>query len=78
MNACERFPWRALYDTGIEPDPQQDYTNGLDMFAAALARAPHESALLYFDGRLDWQALDAWSDRMACLLLDEGVQRGDR
>ncbi|TDG06312.1 long-chain fatty acid--CoA ligase [Paraburkholderia guartelaensis] len=78
MNAYERFPWRALYDTGIEPNPQQEYTNGLDMFAAALERAPHESALLYFDGRLDWQALDAWSDRIACLLLDEGVQRGDR
>ncbi|WP_233885442.1 class I adenylate-forming enzyme family protein [Paraburkholderia flagellata] len=78
MNAYESFPWHVLYDIGIEANPKQDYTNGLDLFAAALARAPHESALLYFDGRLDWQALDEWSDRIACVLLDEGVQRGDR
>ena len=78
MNAYEDFPWRKLYDPGIEANPVQAYSNGLDMFAAALARAPHDSALLYFDGRLDWQALDSLSDGVACVLLDDGVQRGDR
>jgi long-chain acyl-CoA synthetase len=78
VNAYEGFPWRTLYDPGIEANPVQAYTNGLDMFAAALARAPHESALLYFDGKIDWQTLDALSDGVACVLLDDGVQHGDR
>lgn len=78
MNAYESDPWRKLYDPGIDANPKPEYSNGLDIFAAALAHAPHASALFYFDGRLDWQALDAWSDAVACVLHDHEVQRGDR
>ncbi|UQX04895.1 AMP-binding protein [Streptomyces sp. RerS4] len=50
----------------------------LHAFREAVARAPHRTALAYFDGRVDYAETDALSDSLAGHLAERGVGRGDR
>jgi long-chain acyl-CoA synthetase len=71
-------PWLSLYDNGRPPDITPDYSTMLEMFRAALARAPGTEAIRYFDGVLTMTDLDTASDAVAVGLLDAGFAPGDR
>jgi long-chain acyl-CoA synthetase len=72
--AALRKPWLSLYanaDAAIEPG----LATVLDLFR----RVPRQaSAVIYFDGMLDYAALDRLSDRLAAFWAERGVARGDR
>lgn len=48
------------------------------MFRAAVASAPTEIAIHYFDAAITWSSLDDLSDSLAVAFQDLGVKRGDR
>ncbi|MBN3856259.1 long-chain fatty acid--CoA ligase [Paraburkholderia sp. Ac-20340] len=71
-------PWLAHYASGHTATIDQDYPDALSLFRAAVARAPHARALLYFDGAISYSELDQQSDALACAWLERGLARGDR
>ncbi|WP_321816327.1 MULTISPECIES: class I adenylate-forming enzyme family protein [unclassified Paraburkholderia] len=71
-------PWLAHYASGHTATINQDYPDALSLFRAAVARAPHTRALLYFDGAISYSELDQQSDALACAWLERGLARGDR
>jgi long-chain acyl-CoA synthetase len=78
VSIYEQRPWLARYDPGQPADIQVEYANALEMFKAALRRAPDTPAIRYFDGVITVRELDELSDSFACALLDFGVTDGDR
>ncbi len=77
MSDYDDRPWLALYG-----DHPHDYTiefdNALEMFEAGLQADPTGAALTYFDGVISRTELDEQSDALACALLANGFERGDR
>jgi long-chain acyl-CoA synthetase len=71
-------PWLGLFDPGKAAEITPEFVDGLDMFRAAVARAPDGPAVLYFDGKLTYAELDAISDAIAVELIEQGFQAGDR
>jgi len=72
--AAQRRPWTALYEPAIAAPPLALGT-ALDLFRAAPRDAP---AVWYFDGVLDYAAVDRLSDCLAASWAAGGVSRGDR
>jgi long-chain acyl-CoA synthetase len=56
----------------------QPYSTALEIFEAALVRAPDGIAVCYFDAVLTYRQLDAMSDGLAEVLRAGGVGRADR
>jgi len=63
-------PWVQLYRDGQPADIAPEYPNLLQMFAAAVERAPDQVAIRYFDGAMTVAELDAASDALAAALHD--------
>ncbi|GAA4882343.1 class I adenylate-forming enzyme family protein [Saccharopolyspora cebuensis] len=59
-------------------DITPEFGSALEMWEAAVAAAPDRTAVHYFDGRLDYAAVDELADAFACALLDGGLTAGDR
>ncbi len=80
-NAAEIYasrPWLALYTQGLQGEIEFAAQDCLSVFKAAVARAPNQAALIYFDGRLTYAELDARSDALAAALAQRGFVPGDR
>jgi long-chain acyl-CoA synthetase len=71
-------PWLALYDDGLPGDIEAEYGNCLEMFKAAVARAPERPLIHYFGRTLTVAESDHLSDALAVGLRDLGVEHGDR
>lgn len=78
MSAAAERPWLALYSAGRPADITPDHHTMLDLFRAAVRRAPDTEAIRYFDGVLTLRELDAASDALAVGLAGQGFAPGDR
>ncbi len=58
--------------------PMTDHHDALSAFRAAVAAAPEQPAILYFDGRLSYREVDRASDALALVLQKRGIGHGDR
>ncbi|WP_336321697.1 AMP-binding protein [Streptomyces lavendofoliae] len=70
-------PWLAQLSEA-QRAPVSPAATLVHAFRAAVARAPEQPALAYFDGRLTYRETDALSDSVAGYLASRGVGRGDR
>lgn len=71
-------PWLSRYGEGIPSEIKAEYTNMLDLFRAAVQRAPGAVVIKYFDGEVNLAELDARSDALAVALIANGFGAGDR
>ncbi len=71
-------PWLDLYDDDVAQHSEIEHESALDMFLAAVQRAPQRPIVKYFDATLTVQELDVQSSALAAVLADLGVGRGDR
>ena len=78
MSVYSERPWLPLYSEGLRPDIVPDYTNGLDLFLAAVASGPDDAAILYFDTTLTFRQLDESSTALAAGLIANGFGPGER
>jgi long-chain acyl-CoA synthetase len=78
MSIYHDRPWLALYDEGMPADIEPEYRNCLEMFQAAVGRAPDRPLVHYFDRALTVAEVDRLSDALAVGLAGLGVGRGDR
>ncbi len=78
MSVYTDRPWLAQYSEGRPADIEIEYATMLDMFSAALERAPDTEAIRYFDGVLTMAELDRASDALAVALVENGFAPGDR
>ncbi len=77
MSDYDARPWLAEYNN--QPaDYEIEHTDCLAMFKAGLAAAPDQAAIKYFDGVITRRELDEISDALACGLLANGFEAGDR
>lgn len=77
MTASSGKPWLSLYPAGAT-SIEIEFESALDMFAAAVRRAPDNDAVRYFDGAISVAELDRMSDALAAALADRGFGAGDR
>lgn len=77
MNTEDK-PWLARYAPGDAADIATEFGDALALFRAAVARAPEQAAIRYFDATLDYAELDALSDALAVALAEAGMRHGDR
>ncbi|WEH42628.1 AMP-binding protein [Streptomyces sp. AM 2-1-1] len=70
-------PWTGLL-SATQLAPVEPAETVLAAFRAAVARAPEETALAYFDGRLGYRETDELSDSVAGHLAARGLRHGDR
>ncbi|MGD9600746.1 MAG: AMP-binding protein [Gammaproteobacteria bacterium] len=78
MNAYTAKPWLTQYRPGTPADIVPEFPHALAMFKAAVARAPAQTLVYYFDKALSAQEVDRLSDAFACALTSRGFARGDR
>ena len=78
MSSYSDRPWLGLYDEGLPADIEAEYGNCLEMFQAAVGRAPDRPLVHYFDRTLTVAEVDRLSDAVAVGLAEVGVQPGDR
>jgi long-chain acyl-CoA synthetase len=78
VSVYDERPWLALYDEGLPADIDADYANCLEMFAAAVERAPERPLVHYFGTTLTVADVDRLSDGLAVALRRFGVGPGDR
>ena len=78
MSIYQDRPWLALYDDGLPADIDAEYGNCLEMFQAAVGRAPDRPLVHYFGRTLTVAEVDRLSDALAVGLRELGVQQGDR
>src|SRR5581483_4041825 len=78
MSVYDERPWLALYDAGLPADIAAEYGNGLELFAAAVERAPDRPLVHYFGTTLTVADVDRLSDGLAVALRRFGVGPGDR
>src|SRR5919204_5444 len=73
MSIYDERPWLARYGAGQPADIEPEYASALEMFAAAVSRAPDADVIRYFDGRISLRELDELSDAFAVGLTDAGA-----
>jgi long-chain acyl-CoA synthetase len=78
VSVYDERPWLALYDGGLPGDIEAEYANCLEMFAAAVERAPDRPLVHYFGTTLTVTDVDRLSDGLAVALRRFGVGAGDR
>ncbi|MBS45023.1 MAG: acyl-CoA synthetase [Nocardioides sp.] len=71
-------PWLSLYEDGVPPDLDPDFTSALAAFDAAAAASPDATFLRYFDGVLTFAETARAADALAARLSAEGFAPGDR
>lgn len=71
-------PWLAHYDNNSSGDIAPAYTDALGMFRAAVASAPQNIAVHYFDACISYAELDVLSDALALFLSENKFKKGDR
>ncbi|GAA4471289.1 hypothetical protein GCM10023094_01770 [Rhodococcus olei] len=77
MSVYDDRPWLAHYG-GRPAHLRVEFGTAMDMFDAAVAAAPDEPAVHYFDETTSWAELDRASDALAALLVARGFRPGDR
>ncbi|MDA3628709.1 AMP-binding protein [Saccharopolyspora sp. WRP15-2] len=77
MSSYAQRPWLAHYGN-LPADIEVEHGTALDLFRAAVARAPETAAIRYFDGQLTLADVDSASDALAVALQDNGFRPGDR
>jgi long-chain acyl-CoA synthetase len=70
--------WLALYDEGMPSDIKTEFTNGLEMFKAAVERAGDRPLIHYFGSSLTGHEVDRLTDALAVGLREMGTEPGDR
>jgi long-chain acyl-CoA synthetase len=78
VTVYDERPWLARYDDGQPSDIEAPYESALEMFAAAVRRAPDAPLIRYFDGTLTTDEVDKLSDAFAVGLLAAGFTAGER
>src|SRR5919204_1130414 len=78
MSIYDERPWLARYGAGQPADIEPEYASALEMFAAAVSRAPDADVIRYFDGRISLRELEELSDAFAVGLTDAGITSGER
>ncbi|MGH2926856.1 MAG: class I adenylate-forming enzyme family protein, partial [Solirubrobacteraceae bacterium] len=78
MSVYDKRPWLALYDPQIPAEIALEYGTILEMFDAALRRAPDVPVVRYFYAAITMSELDELSDAFAVALADLGFAAGDR
>jgi long-chain acyl-CoA synthetase len=78
VNAYSSKPWLKLYREGVPAVLTMEYPDTLAMFRAAVARAPDQPAVHYFDTTLTWREVDQESDALAAALCERGLAAGER
>lgn len=78
MNDYTRKPWLARYSPGVPAEITPEFPHALAMFQAAVARAPEQNLIHYFDQSLSAREVDALSDAFAGALCARGFARGER
>lgn len=78
MTGYDEKPWLAAYPPGRAPHLRRAFATALDMFDAAVAQAPEQPALCYFDQTLTWAEVDHAAEALAALLVARGFAPGDR
>jgi long-chain acyl-CoA synthetase len=71
-------PWRHSYGDGMPTSIEPPHDTMLDVFTAAVAHAPEQPAIYYFDGLLTLTDLDEASNALATALIAHGHRPGDR
>ncbi|MGA5537987.1 class I adenylate-forming enzyme family protein [Mycolicibacterium nivoides] len=71
-------PWRRLYGSETPTSIEPPHDNMLDVFDEAVASAPDQPAIRYFNGVLTFSDLDEASDALASALIARGHVAGDR
>jgi long-chain acyl-CoA synthetase len=74
----EAAPWRRSYGEGMPTSIEPAHDTMLDVFNAAVALAPDQPAIRYFDGLLTLADLNEASDALAAALMAHGHAPGDR
>lgn len=72
------MPWRSSYRNGMTTTIEPPHDTMLDVFNAAVAHAPEQAAIRYFDAVLTLSDLDKASDALAVALIANGHAPGDR
>ncbi|MFC7343979.1 AMP-binding protein [Saccharopolyspora griseoalba] len=78
MSAYDERPWLALYDPEVPAEISREHDSVLEMFTAALCRAPDAPVIKYFDGVITMSELDELSGALAVALAERGFAAGDR
>lgn len=77
MSPYDGRPWLTHY--GSRPSHLRvDFGTAIDMFDAAVAAAPDDPAIRYFDTTTTWREIDRASDALGALLMARGVRAGQR
>jgi len=71
-------PWLHLYAPGQPAHIQPQFSHALDLYGAALARAPDLALLRYFDGALRLREVEHIANALAHALHARGFAPGDR
>jgi long-chain acyl-CoA synthetase len=78
MGNDEARPWLDRYPAGVGPGLKVEHRHALELFSAAVARAPGKPAIHYFDATLSFAEVDRLSDALGAALQARGVGQGDR
>lgn len=70
--------WLSLYDDGQPAELELEHTSALEMFRSSVQRSPNAPLVHYLDSTLTVAQVDRYSDAIACGLLANGVEGGDR
>ena len=74
----EAAPWLSSYNDGMPASIAPPHDTMLDVFDAAVALAPDQTAIRFFDGRLTLAELNDAADALASGLIAHGYSPGDR
>lgn len=78
MSVYKKQPWLDLYDPHVDRSFEPVHRNVLEMFRAAVARAPGHPLMHYFSNSISAAEADRLSDALGVGLIDLGIERGDR
>jgi long-chain acyl-CoA synthetase len=70
--------WRKSYDPGLEDiDPKRWETSYVDVIKPAFENFPNKAAFSYFGIEVTFAQLDAYSNKFANMLIQNGLKKGD-